>query len=150
MSNKQPSQSQSISGTSINNSSVSQNLALEEGNISAVQLQSLSGSGNEKLSIQEMSALLEQIACFVQGEQLTEADKVKILRYLGAAQEEMQEEEPNKDLVGGNLKRMAESIKLSDEALAAGQNLWVRVKPLLIPLTGWLGIGVVKDWLGIV
>lgn len=149
MPNKQPSQSQSISGASITGSSVNQNLASGEGNISVTQIQSSSDSGNKGLSIQEMLELLGKLESFVQDEALSEAEKVKILRYLGAAQEEIQEEEPNKELVSASLKRMAESVKLADEALSAGQSLWGRVQPLLMPLAGWLGAGLVKGWLGI-
>lgn len=148
MSNKQLSQSQSISGASIANSSVNQNLASGEGNIAVTQIQSLDSS-NEELSVQEMVQLLEKVENLVQDEQLSKTEKVKILRYLGAAQEEMQEEEPNKELIGSTLKRMTDSIKLTDEALSAGQGLWKRVQPMLIPLAGWLGAGVVKGWLGI-
>lgn len=149
MPDKRPPQSQSISGTSIINSSVNQNLVSGQGNISITHIES-SGAHEESLSVQEMVDLLIQVENLIQVEQLSESDKVKILRYLGAAQAEIQEEEPSKELVGSNLKRMAESIKLTDEALSAGQSLWERTKPLLVPLAGWLGANVVKGWLGIV
>lgn len=148
MSQKQPPQSQSISGSSITNSAVNQNQASGESIISTQQT-TQAASTEEGLTVDKMVDLLTEVERLIQGSNLPDLEKVKALKYLDAAKEEVTEEEPKKDLVAGNLERMAKSIKTADETVKASKNLWDSAQPLLLPLASWLGINAVKGWLGL-
>jgi hypothetical protein len=72
--------------------------------------------------------------------QLPEATKEKSLRYLAAAKEEAQSDEPDKQLAAGNLKRMTETLKTATETVASTFTLWENIKLILIQLPVWLGV----------
>jgi len=98
-------------------------------------------TNEKKLTQQEVIQLLAQIEQLIQSaSQLSKATKEKSLKYLGAAVEEAQSNEPDKLLAAGNLKRMAETLKLTSETVTATGCLWKNVKPLLMQLPNWLGV----------
>jgi hypothetical protein len=72
--------------------------------------------------------------------ELPEATKEKLLRYLGAAREEIQEKEPNKQLAAGNLKRMSETLETTSKTVESAKSLWENTKPVLMQLPSWLGV----------
>ncbi|MEM7581408.1 MAG: hypothetical protein AAF316_16540 [Cyanobacteria bacterium P01_A01_bin.80] len=71
---------------------------------------------------------------------LPESDREKSLRYLGAAKEEVQADEPDKKLAAGNLRRMTETIKTTNETVESTKTLWENVKPVLKELPGWFNV----------
>ena len=72
--------------------------------------------------------------------------KEKSLRYLAASVEEVQSNDPDKQLASGNLKRMAETLKTISETSASTKSLWDNVKSMLVQLSTWLGIA--KNFFG--
>jgi hypothetical protein len=148
MSKESLSQSQSISGSSITNSTINQSQAAGKSTISVSQ-STQSMSMGEALTVDRITDLLTQIENLIRAANLPNSERTKALKYLDAAKEEVKEEEPKRDLVSGNLERMAKSIKTADETMKAGKNLWDSINPLLLPLASWLGINTVKGWLGL-
>lgn len=65
---------------------------------------------------------------------LPEAEKENLLKYLGAAKAEAQEQEPDKQLVVRNLKRLASKLKIASETVALIKSLWENAKSLLFYL----------------
>lgn len=95
----------------------------------------------KQLTQEEVIRMLAQIEQMVEGfPELPEATKEKSLRYLGAAKEEAQSDEPDKHLAAGNLKRMAETLKTTSETIASTKTLWENVKPVLQELPIWFGV----------
>lgn len=95
----------------------------------------------KQLSQEDVVRMLAQIEQMVeQFPSLPEVDKQKSLRYLGAAKEETQAVEPDKQLAAGNIKRMAETIKNTSETVKSTKTLWENVKPVLQELPGWFNV----------
>ncbi|NMF62416.1 hypothetical protein DP113_17470 [Brasilonema octagenarum UFV-E1] len=59
---------------------------------------------------------------------------------MAASIEEVQSNDPDKQLAAGNLKRMAETLKTISESSASIKSLWENVKAILMQLSTWLGI----------
>ncbi|MHC0068227.1 hypothetical protein ACWATR_36080 [Nostoc sp. UIC 10890] len=98
-------------------------------------------SGEKQLNQEDVIRMLARIEQLVGATpELPEAVKEKSLKYLGAAKEEAQTKEPDKQLAAGNLKRVAETLKTTSETVASTKNLWENVKPILLELPGWLGV----------
>ncbi|GAA6619647.1 CHAT domain-containing protein [Scytonema sp. NUACC26] len=99
-------------------------------------------SGNEKqLTQEEVIELLVQIEQLIQkAKELPAATKEKSLKYLGAAKEEAEFIEPDKQLVSGNLKRMAEILRNASETVITTKSLWEYVKLILVELSAWLSV----------
>ncbi|NJO29656.1 MAG: pentapeptide repeat-containing protein [Richelia sp. SL_2_1] len=72
--------------------------------------------------------------------ELPSADKEKSLRYLGAAKEETQAAEPDKQLAAGNLKRMAQTIETASKTVESGKTLWGNIQPVLQELLPYFGV----------
>lgn len=98
-------------------------------------------SGEKQLTQEDVIRMLAQIEQLVGATpELPEAAKEKLLKYLGAAKEEAQTKEPDKQLAAGSLKRVAETLKTTSETVASTKNLWENVKPILLELPAWLGV----------
>ncbi|MDY6896856.1 MAG: pentapeptide repeat-containing protein [Cyanobacteriota bacterium] len=97
---------------------------------------------NEKqLTQADVIQMLAQIEELVNSTpELPEADKEKSLRYLGAAKEETQAPEADKQLAAGNLKRMAQTIETTSKTVESGKTLWGNVKPILKELPAYFGV----------
>ncbi len=101
----------------------------------------VSVSEEKHLTKDEVIRMLTQVEQLVQTNlELPEADKEKSLRYLGAAKEEAQAEEPDKQFAADNLKRVAATLKTTSETVASTKSLWENVKPILQELPAWLGV----------
>ena len=72
--------------------------------------------------------------------ELPSADKDKSLRYLGAAKEETQAPEGDKEFAAGNLKRMAQTIETTSKTVESGKKLWENVKPILKDVSVYFGV----------
>lgn len=102
---------------------------------------SLAAPDEKQLTQQEVIQMLAQIEQLVEDDpELPEVDKEKSLKYLGAAKEEAQANEPDKHLAAGNLKRVTDTLKTASETVASSKSLWENVKPILVQLPGWLGV----------
>ena len=135
---RKPDQSQSISGANITGAQVQQGQAgrdltqAQQGNQAEIQ--------NQGMTADDVVALLSQVEAMVRAAQMPEASKTKAIAYLGAAQQEATEPEPDKELVAKNLKRMGDTLTTANETVTAGKTLWQTVKPVLLPLASWLGV----------
>lgn len=129
--------SQSISGGTMYGG-----MQASQGNNNLQTMNTNVASATEKLlTQQEVIELLAQIEQLIEEFlQLPAASKEKSLKYLGAAKEEAQANEPDKQLVAGNLKRMAESLKNANETGESTKTLWENVKPILMQLPTWLDV----------
>lgn len=145
MSREQPFQAQSITGTQISGSQVQ--LGQADGDLNQVQQGNQGMDGNQAMTTMEALAVLDRIGDLVKGAGLPVAMQEEAIAYLNAAQKETQQPEPDKELVAKNLKRMGDTLKTAGDTVEAGKVLWEKVKPILLPLVGWLGAA--KSFLGL-
>lgn len=98
-------------------------------------------ASEKQLTQADVIQMLAQIEDYVNStSELPQADKEKSLRYLGAAKEETQSPEADKQLAAGNLKRMAQTIETTSKTVESGKALWVNVKPILKELPAYFGV----------
>ena len=112
------------------------------GDNSTQQMETNVTQADEKqLTQADVIQMLAQIEEFVKSTpELPSADKEKSLKYLGAAKEETQASEPDKQLAAGNLKRMAQTIETASKTVESGKTLWGNVKPVLKELPAYFGV----------
>ncbi|NEO76229.1 hypothetical protein [Moorena sp. SIO4G3] len=73
---------------------------------------------------------------------LPEAETSQAIKYLEAAKEEAQEEEPDKDFAAKNLQKACTALKVlkeTGETVEAGTNLWKTFQLIITKLLPWLG-----------
>lgn len=99
------------------------------------------------LSQEDVLRLLGEIQQILQGSTLPEDIKQKASNRLGAAVDEVQQKDPDKQLAAGNLKRMTETLEDASKTLNAGQGLVEKVQPILGQLLGWLNVA--KSFFGL-
>ncbi len=129
----------------------SQNISF--GNVDGSNLQIARDSSNQQMEanvnqadekqltqadVIQMLARIEQL--LKSTPELPEAEKEKSLRYLGAAKEETQATEPDKQLAAGNLKRMAQTIETASKTVESGKTLWGNIQPVLKELLPYFGV----------
>lgn len=87
----------------------------------------------------EVLQLLAELESLVQAAELPTAEKDKATKYLGAAQAEAEEDEPEKGLIAKNLERATKTLKSADEAVGAGVSIFEKVAPIVRKIAPWLG-----------
>ena len=92
------------------------------------------------LSKGEVRELLDQLKEIVRDSLMPESFKKKAESRLESVIHEVEEEETDKQLVGGNLKRVAEVFEDAGKAVESGTNLLGKVEPIFRKLLGWLGL----------
>ena len=120
--------------------------------ITAEQFQASTGSQNTQMmriaipeaSDTDMHVNLEAIRSIVKMLQLAEDEKSYINRQLDMASDELQDGEPDKNIIGKALKRTVNTVKEAGKLADAVDKL----KPYCIPLAHWLGNTVDTSWLG--
>jgi len=110
------------------------------GNNNKQSMQTQAASIEKELSQEDVVSLLAEIHKLLMDSTLPEEVKEKSNRRLGAAIDEVQQKEPDKQLAAGNLKRMAETLEETSKTLDAGKGVWGKVKPILGQLLGWLNV----------
>jgi len=110
------------------------------GNNNKQSMQTQAASIEKELSQEDVVSLLAEIHKLLMDSTLPEEVKEKSNRRLGAAIDEVQQKEPDKQLAAGNLKRMAETLEETSKTLDAGKGVWEKVKPILGQLLGWLNV----------
>ena len=131
-----PSQSQSITGTQISGSQVQMTQA--EQNATATQSGSLA-SAQTGLTEAEVVRLLVELESAIKAAQLPAAQETRALNYMQSAKQEVQEEEPDKDLVAKNLKRVGDALEGVDQATDTGKKLWEKGVAVFEAISPWLG-----------
>lgn len=86
---------------------------------------------NRISSPEEIVSLLAQIQDVLMNADLPQSEKEKAIAYLGAAELEVREEEPDKELVAKNLKRMTETLTDSAKTFDAVKSLLPQIVRLL-------------------
>ncbi|KOP27079.1 hypothetical protein AMR41_06935 [Hapalosiphon sp. MRB220] len=103
-------------------------------NQQTMRIKNTNSEHKKQLNQQDIIQFLLKIEQLIQANSdLTIAIKEKSLRYLGAAKEEVKLDEPDKQLTAGNLKRMAEILKID-------LNIWEDIKQILLKLSVWLDV----------
>ena len=133
---KQPDQSQSMSGITVNGGVVQQGQA--GGNLQQVQ----SGNLDTKQQITNIEVVrqLEQLENSVKSAALPQAQKDEILDYLRPAKREAAKDSANKDLIGQNLKQVNETLKTVKETTETGKSLWNTAQEVFKTVSPWLGV----------
>ncbi|NDJ22157.1 hypothetical protein GS682_11015 [Nostoc sp. B(2019)] len=104
------------------------------GNNNQQNMQAQTVPAQKTLSQEDVLRLLGEIQQILQGSTLPEDIKQKASNQLGAAVDEVQQKEPDKQLAAGNLKRMTETLEDASKTLNAGQGLVEKVQPILMNL----------------
>jgi len=108
-------------------------------NLTQTQYQNQS-EATKQLSSAEVVELIAQIETLLKGSALPSDQKDKAVTYLGAAKEEANSEEPDKQFAAKSLQKTTKILKDASEAVDAGQSLWSKVEPILGQLLPWLGV----------
>ena len=64
----------------------------------------------------------------------------EVLDYLRPAKREAGKPEPNKELVGQNLKQVSETMKILKDTTEAGKSLWKTGQEVFPTIAPWLGV----------
>lgn len=136
---KEPSQSQSISGSQISGAQVQ--LGQAEGDLTQMQ-QGNQAMIRQEMSIEEILQRLGDIETLIRASTLSELSKGKAIAHLDTAKEAVQQPEPDKPETAKGLKRMGDTLKTANETADEGKKLLERIQPLLAPIATWLGIAV--------
>ncbi len=99
-------------------------------------------SGKEKLTQAQVVQLLAELEEKIQQSALPENVKDNTLKRLEASSVEVQEQEPDKQLFAGNLKRATENLSQARQATEEGKKLWDEVFPILKKVGTWGGVAV--------
>lgn len=94
------------------------------------------------IAVPEILELIAQIKQQIEVAELSPDLKTKALRRLDAATEEVKEAEPDKQHTAGSLKRMGEALSEASKTSESAKKLIDNLKPLLIPIAKWLGVGI--------
>ncbi|MGP1384338.1 MAG: hypothetical protein ACTS2F_12315 [Thainema sp.] len=131
-----PDQSQSISGTSITGGMVQMGQAgrdLQQNQSGDLQTQqSITGA--------EVVSLLDKLEAEIKGAAIDGAVRDELLDYLRPAKREAAKENPQKELVGQNLKQVSETIKTLQETSEAGKSLWQTGAEIFKAVAPWIGV----------
>lgn len=138
MSQEKPFQSQSISGVHVSGSQIQ--LGQAEGNLAQSQQDNQAAITEHGITTADIVKSFAEIEALVLQSSLPEAEKEKAIAYLIAAKEEVEQQEPDKDLVAKNLKRASNTIKTTSETVESGKKLWETVQKILPPIVTWLGV----------
>lgn len=133
---KQPSQSQSMSGVTVNSGVVQQAQAGRD----LQQIQSGNLKTQQEITNTEVVKQLENLETAVKASALTQEQKDELLDYLRPAKREAAKEEGSKDLVGQNLKQVNETLKTVKETTEAGKSLWQTGQEVFNAIAPWLGV----------
>jgi hypothetical protein len=133
---KQPSQSQSMSGVTVNSGVVQQAQAGRD----LQQIQSGNLKTQQEITNTEVVKQLENLETAVKASSLTQEQKDELLDYLRPAKREAAKEGGSKDLVGQNLKQVNETLKTVKETTEAGKSLWQTGQEVFKAIAPWLGV----------
>lgn len=136
-SEKQPGQSQSLSGSNVVGSQIQMTQAGRDATVAqsgqlAAQQQGLTGA--------DVVKLLEELEAAVKAASLPAAQQEEALDYLKPAKREAgKEDKADKDFVAQNLKKTGEALEGVDKATTAGKQLWEKSVAVFETIAPWLG-----------
>lgn len=100
------------------------------------------GAAEKSLTIEEVRGLIKQIETIFATSDLPENMKQKALIHLETAEEDIQDDEPDKDSATKSLKRVSKAIKDTNETVGAGVDILHKLEPIFTKLAPWLGVTV--------
>jgi phage-related protein len=134
---KSPTQSQSIGNITTNGGQVQ--VAQAGGDVA--QAMSGENAGQQQgLSGAEVAALLEKLMGAIESSSLTAAQKEELQDYLKPTKREAAKEQPDKDLMGKNLKNVGETMKNLKETTEAGKTIWATGVEVFKAIGPWVGL----------
>ncbi len=133
---------EAMSGESIKyNLEGNKNVAIQEGGTNYGQQIQNNYKEGEKLTQEEVVQLLAQIKTKVQESGLSKEEQDSALMRLNLVTEDAQAKKPDKQLIASNLKQVTATLAEVSKTTEAGKKVWENVKPMLVPLAGWLKVG---------
>ena len=134
---------EAMSGESIKyNLEGNKNVAIQEGGTNYGQQIQNNYKEGEKLTQEEVVQLLAQIKAKVQESGLSKEEQDSALMRLNLVTEDAQAKKPDKQLIASNLKQVTATLAEVSKTTEAGKKVWENVKPMLVPLAGWLKVAV--------
>jgi hypothetical protein len=95
-------------------------------------------TGNQLETTSILDAL-KQLSDLIQTAPVPESVKQTANQYLEAAKAEVQQQQPDKELIAKSLNRMTETLDAADKTVDSGKRFWKLIKPLLVKIATWLG-----------
>jgi hypothetical protein len=134
---KKPTQSQQIGNVTLNGGQ----MQVAQAGRDVAQAMSGENAGQQQgMTGAEAIALLEKLAGAIATSGIPEEQKKKMMVNLEAAKQEAEEKEPNKDLMGANLKKVGETMKSLKETTEAGKSLWQTGGEILKAIAPFVGM----------
>ena len=94
----------------------------------------------------EVVNLLTQIEQLIQNSDISDIEKTKSKKYLDTAKTEIEEKEPDKELVSKNLERVAKNLETVDKTLDTSKKIFEKSIPLIKKIAIWLGAAAGNLW----
>jgi hypothetical protein len=133
---EQPTQSQTMSGVTVNGGVVQQGQAARD----FKQVQSGNLETSQEITGAEVVKQLENLEAAVKTSALEQSQQEEVLDYLRPAKREAAKEGGSKELVGQNLKQVSETLKMVKDSTEAGKILWKTSQEVFTVIAPWLGV----------
>jgi hypothetical protein len=88
----------------------------------------------------DVVALLGKLQAAIESSSLTMAQKEELQDYLKPTQREAGKEQPDKELMGQNLKNVGETMKNLKETTEAGKTIWTTGVEVFKAIGPWVGL----------
>jgi uncharacterized protein YjbI with pentapeptide repeats len=118
------------------------NQAVQGDNNQTTQQNQADTDTREQITQAEVIKLLAELSQKIVSSELPEETKQKILNRLVNVSDDVQEKEPDKELVTGNLKKVTETLAQASKSTEEAKKLWDNVQPILETVGKWLGVAI--------
>jgi uncharacterized protein YjbI with pentapeptide repeats len=118
------------------------NQAVQGDNNQTTQQNQADTDTREQITQAEVIKLLAELEQKIVSSELSEETKQKTLNRLVNVSDDVQEKEPDKELVKGNFKKVTETLAQASKSTEEAKKLWDNVQPILKTLAKWLGVGI--------
>lgn len=132
-----PEQSQSLNNVSVTGGMVQ--LGQAGGDLQQEQTGDVQAESQTITSVEVLN-LLENLEAAVKAAAIDPAQQEELLDYLRPAKREVAKENPQKELVGQNLKRVNETMQTLKDTTEAGKSLWQTGTEVFKAVAPWLGV----------
>jgi hypothetical protein len=132
-----PMQSQVVGNITTNGGQVQVGQA---GNDVAQAMSGENAGQQQGLSEAEVVALLEKLQGAIESSTLTVEQKESLQDYLKPTKREAAKEQPDKSLMGANLKNVGETMKNLKETTEAGKTIWATGVEVFKAIGPWVGL----------
>ncbi len=136
-----------ISQSNTGSMSGGQQAAIGNNNQQTMSMQAAASEGKQ-LSQQDVLQLLAELEQRIKESEIPADTKEEATTYLSAAKKALDKEEPNKERAKINLEGVAEELEKASKVAEAGTTLFIKAKPILVKVAGWLGAVAAGSFLG--